>query len=235
MEKNWWKYVEYDDSEGKLIGRIEIVEDKKINSVFLIPKKVIDGNTGKNTLFIEVYSKDNESELIKEDKQAEVQIDLKNLVKDLIKLRDYGVLLQAHEMLSIANEIETNYHEKSFSQDIISSEDITDDTGLSDEEFEIYFYEIADYILLNKLKAEKRGRHNLYLIESDVFDGIFNKNKYNDVNVAKLKQDFKNRKYTHCHSNRPAIQIKRKVEDGSMKMIRYIAFFADKIDEVIKE
>lgn len=215
-KKNTWFYnnsicsvVEGPDKDRDLIIRFKQIRDTATNKVTLKVMLEKEEAEDKNSI-------------------AEIEISLLDLSKGLANLREYGLILQEYEIIAIKNLIETNFYDKKFEYGEVSS-DIYIGTAFDD-----IMKVVADYIITNKLELVSINNINekVYLIEVDKFKSIFADSEFKHINVIELRQKLAG-KYTHCNSGRTSLLVRVKEQEvndkESSKVIRYVAFYADKI------
>jgi hypothetical protein len=219
--KGGWKY---NNGEIRYIKASD--EEKTKNEHFIRIKKLKDPNTNKVMLEVELAingSKENEA-------VANTIIGLKDLTKELMTLRDYGLMLHVHEATAIKNLIEINFN---------SIEEISRRTNkkeLNEEELN----EIVDYIARFIIKEEIEPirvagmTDDFYLIEVNVFNDTIEKGNFKRINLTSLKKDLAI-EYTYCNKNRLDYLYKgvTKYNNNPERHTRNIAFIKSEIDSMI--
>lgn len=179
--------------------------------------KMMDTATKKYSLAIEIND-------LRKSENTFVLVGLRNISRELINLRDYGLMLQEYEVVEIVSLIEQNF------------ETIDEGKSFNSEEIESTIFDkalkvIALYILEEDIKPTKIDKieEQLYLIHWKDFEDIFSDGEFRKMNIADFRQELRDKGYTHCNAGRTRYSVKDK---ESQKPITYIAFWADRMDEI---
>jgi len=211
VKKNKWKYIDGD-------GNIVITDGVDIDrGMYVRPKKIINKNTNKIKLQLSLFG-------VHSNRKPLVTIDvrMKDLAKDIYTLRDYGIILQIYESMSIAKTIEENFYKPCFETEEI------DGVGIGENElvdFSMLLDAIAYHLITVEAEVESIKNRRLYLIKVDDFAKIFVKSEYKHVDLVELRKKLKEDGFIHFNKGKT---------DYLVKNVRHVAMYENKIKSVIK-
>ena len=158
---------------------------------------------------------------------GEIVTNISNLQNDICRFRNYGVMLPITDLIDIGKTIEDNYLEIQCIENIETEEKLIE---------KVFKEVICPYIKDMGIKSEKIGDIDLYNIPANDFKDFVLDNdiiQKNYLSSTQLRKELRKMNYTKCTPNRTDNTI-CVGEEKSVKRIKAISFFSDKVNEANK-